>query len=126
MMKRNCMFCGMVFAITAMSNASAVQEATQRKKPDIVAVLCDDMGYSAPGCFGGEIETPNLDKLASSWMRFSQFYNCAKCVSTRASLMSAKYPQRFGAYLNTELQKVDSSKKKSGRGCWTRRLRQQP
>ncbi len=95
-MKRICMIFGMVFTITAMFNASAGQEATQRKKPDIVVALCDDMCYSDPGCFGGEIETPNLDELASAGMRFSQFYNCDKCVSTRISLMSGQYEGRAG------------------------------
>ncbi len=65
-------------------------------KPDIVVVLCDDMGYSSVGCFGGEIETPNIDKLAETGMRFSQFYNCAKCTSTRISLMSGQYEGRAG------------------------------
>lgn len=66
------------------------------KQPDIVVVLCDDMGYSSLGCYGGEIETPNLDALADSGLRFSQFYNCAKCTSTRISIMSGQYEGRAG------------------------------
>lgn len=60
-------------------------------RPNIVLVMVDDMGYSDLGCYGGEIETPNLDALAKNGIRFTQFYNCAKCESTRATLLSGKY-----------------------------------
>jgi len=74
----------------------AITAHSAERKPDIVVVLCDDMGYSSLGCFGGEIKTPNVDKLAASGMRFSQFYNCAKCTSTRISIMSGQYEGRAG------------------------------
>ena len=65
------------------------------KQPNIVIIMADDMGFSDIGCYGGEVETPNLDRLASEGMRFTQFYNNAKCTTTRASLLTGLYP-RFG------------------------------
>jgi arylsulfatase A-like enzyme len=58
------------------------------------------MGFSDPGCFGGEIKTPNLDYLAENGIRFTQMYNCARCCPTRASLMTGKYQQRVGMATN--------------------------
>ncbi|QBG46855.1 hypothetical protein EGM51_05385 [Verrucomicrobia bacterium S94] len=63
-------------------------------QPNIILILADDMGYSDIGCYGGEIETPNIDRLAKEGMRFRHFYNNAKCTTTRASLMSGRYPNR--------------------------------
>lgn len=63
-------------------------------RPNIIVILTDDMGYSDLGCFGGEIKTPNLDALASSGLRFSQFYNAARCCPTRASLLTGVYPHQ--------------------------------
>ncbi len=62
--------------------------------PNIVLILADDMGYSDLGCYGGEINTPNLDELASKGIRFTQFYNAARCWPTRSSLMTGYYPQQ--------------------------------
>ncbi len=65
-------------------------------KPNILIILADDMGYSDLGCYGGEIATPNLDRLAAGGLRFTSFYNSAKCEPTRASLMSGQYWQDCG------------------------------
>lgn len=65
-------------------------------RPNIVLVMVDDMGYSDLGCYGSEIDTPNLDQLASDGLRFTQFYNCAKCETTRASLLSGRYHPEVG------------------------------
>ena len=65
-----------------------------RTRPNIVLILADDMGYSDLGCYGGEIETPNLDRLAAEGLRFSQFYNCAKCSPTRNSILTGLYHQQ--------------------------------
>ena len=64
--------------------------------PDIVIILVDDMGYSDIGCFGGEVQTPTLDKLASDGVRFTQFYNTGRCCPTRASLLTGLYPHQAG------------------------------
>ena len=66
------------------------------KKPNIVLILADDMGYSDLGCYGSEIHTPNLDRLAANGLRFSQFYNAARCCPTRASLLTGLYPHQAG------------------------------
>jgi|SaaInlStandDraft_1057018.scaffolds.fasta_scaffold06916_2 arylsulfatase A-like enzyme len=66
------------------------------QKPNIIVVLCDDMGFSDLGCYGSEISTPNLDRLAQEGLRFSQFYNAARCCPTRASLLTGLYPHQAG------------------------------
>mgnify|MGYP003980600665 FL=1 len=65
-------------------------------RPNILVVLTDDMGFSDLGCFGGEIDTPNLDKLAKNGLRFTEFYNTARCWPTRATLMSGIYSNGLG------------------------------
>lgn len=64
-------------------------------RPNIIIILCDDMGYSDLGCYGSEIETPNIDSLAKGGVRFTQFHNTSKCWTTRASLLTGKYWQRI-------------------------------
>jgi arylsulfatase len=70
--------------------------AAPAKRPNIVVIMADDMGYSDIGCYGGEIETPNIDSLAENGMRFTQFYNAARCCPTRASLLTGLYPHQAG------------------------------
>jgi len=65
-------------------------------RPNIVLILADDMGWSDIGCYGGEIPTPHLDALAEGGLRFSQFYNSARCSPTRASLLTGLYPHQTG------------------------------
>ena len=60
-------------------------------RPNIVVIMVDDLGFSDIGCYGSEIETPNLDRLAANGLRFSQFYNTAKCHSSRVSLLTGQY-----------------------------------
>jgi len=67
-----------------------------RGKPNIVLIMADDMGFSDIGCYGGEVNTPNLDKLAAGGLRFTQFYNAARCCPTRASLLTGLYPHQAG------------------------------
>ena len=67
-----------------------------QKKPNIILIMADDMGYSDIGCYGGEIQTPNLDALAKNGVRFSQFYNNARCCPTRASILTGLYPHQAG------------------------------
>ena len=82
------------FAFIALINSSAKVEAA--KRPNIILIMSDDMGYSDIGCYGGEIQTPNLDGLAAGGIRFTQFYNTARCCPTRASLLSGLYPHQAG------------------------------
>ena len=65
-------------------------------KPNILLILNDDMGFSDIGCYGGEIETPNLDRLAFGGLRFSQFYNSPRCSPSRASLLTGLHPHQTG------------------------------
>jgi arylsulfatase len=65
-------------------------------RPNIVLIMSDDMGYSDIGCYGGEIDTPNLNRLAEQGVRFTQFYNCGRCCPTRASLITGLYPHQAG------------------------------
>lgn len=66
------------------------------EKPNVLVILTDDLGYSDLGCYGSEIETPTLDRLAANGLRFSQFYNTAKCHSSRVSLLSGRYCRQAG------------------------------
>ncbi|HOX58626.1 MAG TPA: sulfatase-like hydrolase/transferase [Candidatus Paceibacterota bacterium] len=65
-------------------------------RPDILLIMSDDMGFSDLGCYGSEIATPNLDALAKNGLRFTQFYNTARCCPTRASLLTGLYPHQAG------------------------------
>ncbi len=65
-------------------------------KPNIVLILADDMGYSDIGCYGSEIPTPHLDALAAGGLRFTQFYNTARCSPTRAALLTGLHPHQAG------------------------------
>lgn len=69
---------------------------TSDNRPDIVLILVDDMGFSDIGCFGGEVETPNIDALAAAGATLTQFYNTARCSPSRASLMTGLHPHQTG------------------------------
>jgi arylsulfatase A-like enzyme len=71
-------------------------------RPNLLVILSDDMGYSDLGCYGGEIRTPNLDRLAQHGVRFTQFYNTARCCPTRASLLTGLYAHQAGVGHMTE------------------------
>jgi arylsulfatase len=70
--------------------------AADAKRPNIVLIMADDMGFSDLGCYGSEINTPNLDKLAAGGLRFTQFYNGARCCPTRAALLTGLYAHQAG------------------------------
>lgn len=81
-----------LFLLVPLGPAQAAGPA----RPNLVVILSDDMGFSDLGCYGGEIATPNLDTLAAGGVRFTQFYNCARCCPTRASLLTGLYPHQAG------------------------------
>jgi len=91
---------------TSYSKDSYIIESDKNKnkseKPDIIMILVDDMGYSDLGCYGGEINTPNLDNLALKGMRFTQMHNTAKCFPSRACLLTGLYAQQNGMSENPE------------------------
>ena len=70
-------------------------EARSAPRPNILIILADDMGFSDAGCYGGEIETPNLDQLAAGGLRFTQFYNTARCWPTRSCILTGYYAQQI-------------------------------
>ena len=82
------------FSPVALNAADAHPQA--RARPNIVVILVDDMGFSDIGCYGSEIPTPNLDKMAAEGLRFTQFYNTGRCCPTRASLLTGLYPHQAG------------------------------
>ena len=69
--------------------------ANAADKPNVIFILADDLGYSDLGCYGGEIQTPNLDGLAKNGLRFTQFYNTARCWPSRGALLSGYYAQQI-------------------------------
>src|SRR5205809_2224640 len=80
--------------------------STSKSRPNIILILADDMGFSDVGCYGGEIRTPNIDRLAAGGVRFTQFYNMARCCPTRAALLTGLYPHQAGVgAMNQDLGK---------------------
>ncbi|SIS49018.1 arylsulfatase [Zobellia uliginosa] len=71
-------------------------QQTKKNKPNVILIMADDMGFSDIGCYGGEIKTPHLDRLAQNGVRFTQFYNNARCCPTRAALLTGLYPHQAG------------------------------
>lgn len=88
----------LVPCLTSLAFAGCMSGAEEElKKPNIIVIMADDMGYSDIGCFGGEIPTPNIDFLGENGIRFTQFYNGGRCVPTRASLLTGLYAHQAGA-----------------------------
>ena len=87
----------LITSLCALLLASIVvpaRAAGEAPRPNVVLIMCDDMGFSDIGSYGGEVHTPNLDRLAAEGLRFTQFYNCAKCTTTRAALITGLHPRR--------------------------------
>lgn len=89
------------------------------QRPNIIYIMSDDMGYSDIGCYGSEISTPNLDKLAAEGLRFTQFYNTARCCPTRASLLSGLYPHQAGVGHMMQDRGYDGYRGDLNRHCMT-------
>jgi len=83
---------------TALSQVatSEVLRTAPQERPNIILIMADDMGFSDIGCYGGEINTPNLNQLAAGGVRFTQFYNTGRCCPTRAALMTGLYSHQAG------------------------------
>ena len=78
------------------SNLFARNMTVKPKRPNIILIFLDDMGYSDIGCYGSEISTPNIDRMAEKGIRFTQFYNASKCEPSRAAILSGLYHQEAG------------------------------
>ncbi|MXV15504.1 sulfatase-like hydrolase/transferase [Pedobacter sp. HMF7056] len=90
----------MMLGVISMGFVQAV------KRPNVIIILADDMGYSDIGCFGGDARTPNLDALAAGGLKMTQFYNASRCCPSRASLLTGLYPHQAGVgdMVNTRVQ----------------------
>jgi len=93
------LFCFSMLLPAVMPAAWSASENTTRQRPNILLIMADDMGFSDLGCYGSEIATPNLDRLAAGGLRFTQFYNAARCCPTRAALLTGLYPHQAGVGL---------------------------
>ena len=87
--------CFLVVLLTCTGFTTKVR-AQPKRRPNVLVIMTDDLGFSDIGCYGSEIETPHLDRLAGYGLRFSQFYNTAKCHSSRVSLLTGQYCMAAG------------------------------
>lgn len=83
-------------AIALLCVSGVAWSATGSSRPNVLLILCDDLGFSDLGCYGGEIPTPNIDRLAAGGVRMTQFYNSARCCPSRASLNTGLHPHQAG------------------------------
>jgi arylsulfatase A-like enzyme len=90
-----------------------------RDRPNIVLIMADDMGISDIGCYGGEVQTPNLNKLARNGIRFTQFYNTSRCCPTRACLLTGLYPHQAGIGWMMQDKKLPGYQGDLNRNCRT-------
>jgi arylsulfatase A-like enzyme len=92
MRKQSVVICSLflVFSVGCLNPAHA------QKKPNIIIILADDMGYSDIGAFGSDVQTPNLDEMANKGLKLTQFYNASRCCPSRASLLTGLYPHQAG------------------------------
>jgi arylsulfatase A-like enzyme len=95
-MRRINTLCYFLLGSIAISMSGCTNAEKRDHQPNILLILVDDMGFSDIGCYGGEIQTPNLDKLASEGIRFNQFFNTSKCFPSRACLLTGMYAQKCG------------------------------
>src|SRR5688572_5637739 len=84
---------------TAFLATCALLPAATPPKPNVVFILSDDQGWADVGFHGGELKTPNLDRLAAAGARLEQFYVQPVCSPTRAALMTGRYPIRYGLHI---------------------------
>jgi arylsulfatase len=93
-----------LFTASLLSTMGAYAQKSKDPRPNIILIMADDMGYSDIGSYGGEINTPYLDRLAAEGIRFKEFYNNSICAPTRASLITGQYPHRAGiGYFDVDL-----------------------
>ncbi|MEC9093486.1 MAG: arylsulfatase [Planctomycetota bacterium] len=91
---QNFRYCPLIVGCLSLLLEVAPAGAVENQKPNVLLIMVDDLGFSDLGCYGSEIRTPHLDRLAENGVRFTQFYNTARCWPTRAALMTGYYPQQ--------------------------------
>ncbi len=89
-------------------------ESGTEVRPNILLIMADDMGFSDIGCYGGEVQTPHLDRMAKEGVRFTHFYNNAKCTTTRASLLSGMYPRNQGNSIPLDIPTIGETMRAAG------------
>jgi arylsulfatase A-like enzyme len=94
-----------IAALTAWKN-KPLPTTVKPPRPNIIVILADDMGFSDLGCYGGEVQTPNIDYLAGNGIRYTQFYNTSRCCPTRASLLTGLYNHQAGIGKMTDAEDV--------------------
>jgi len=92
--RRFAAFCLSIAVSYSLVAPTTTLAADAPRKPNIVVFLADDMGFSDAGCYGGQVQTPNIDRLAAEGLRFTQFYNTARCWPSRAALLTGYYAQQ--------------------------------
>lgn len=91
-----------LFLILGACHSGSIEQTNSGKghspdaRPNIIVIMADDLGFSDLGCYGGEIQTPNLDRLAGNGLRFTSFYNTARCCPSRAAMLTGLYPHQAG------------------------------
>ena len=105
-------------SVFLFSTAADAQQSP-KKRPNIVVLLADDLGYSDIGCYGSEIKTPNLDKLAAKGLRFTNFFNTARCCPSRAALLTGLYSHQAGVGHMVEDSKQPGYEGQLNRSCVT-------
>ncbi|HVU56431.1 MAG TPA: arylsulfatase [Puia sp.] len=98
-MKRKRLYLYSLMALAGLSTLLSwrqVKKTAPPRRPNIIVILADDMGFSDAGCYGSEIHTPNIDYLAARGIRYTRFYNTSRCCPTRASLLTGLYNQQAG------------------------------
>src|SRR5580704_4851345 len=108
-----------VLIASAITFVAGPAFAAAPSKPNIIVILVDDMGFSDLGCYGSEIPTPNLDKLAGTGLRFTQFYNTGRCCPSRAALLTGLYSHQTGVGRMTDYDEVPGYRGRLNDNCVT-------
>ena len=106
-------------AMVLFCTATSLSRAAEGTRPNVLIIVADDLGYSDLGCYGGEIETPQLDRLAANGLKFSQCYSTGRCWSSRAAILTGYYAQQVR---RDALPKVPSAGGRGIRPSWAQLL----
>src|SRR4029450_14018381 len=98
-------------ALAVLLSVGGTLTAAEPARPNVLIILADDLGFSDTGCYGGEIATPNLDRLAQNGLRFTQFYNTARCWPTRACVLTGYYAQQISRHPVAGIKRGDEGKR---------------
>lgn len=104
----------LLVAVVLVACVAPLPAADAPRPPNIILMLADDMGFSDISPYGGEIHTPNLQRLADEGLRFTQFYNNAKCTTTRACLLSGMYPRNNGNSIPRDIPTIGETMRAAG------------